>query len=934
MSMGPPKSKKKKAIVKRRAISSPRSSPTSSRLTQSTASPRRRQGNGNTSTIKNKSIKSNSPDRYRNRNRLTQSTTNVVKTTTKKTNTSSKYISTPIQNKLIMLQETPQQSSKTSSLSMLPVDPGNATPIIKSGNQNNKLFLLGNTPLLEKSQTETGPKRRSTIVDAKLVALPSRIFINNNQLPLTPPSHNAASTTQRMQSNKITSNIQVNLSNKLKHSRKSIVHRKKQVSAISKIQSIIRGKLIRKQTIAVRSIQSIVALQLQEALNQNRRLYGTTIRSTSELFKSIDRTNDGIIIKDEIYIALIQCLNLNITKQQIDQLFHLIKDHSESGIDESEFIHAFGGEQMFIQDGAFVTSSVPILTTLILTNPSPIPSEMEKEDTSIAVLTSSPSPLSSPLSSPPSPPPSPPFPPSILSSPPSTSSSSTPLSPPLPPPSSSSSFSSKYSPERSASSALWMPTYGSSVVIRSHPLHSTQRVTPSTSTTPTKEDIKMELSVSSSNTSLHSPTAFKSTIPMMLQAAIRWAESWTFGSSFDNKSSQRKNEKKIHHDVHALTNLPYTYKQWLIFVQRASKDYDQQQKEQKEQTNDSNTNSNPSNPSNPSIPSNNMNTDTKEKDTNQNTNNESKETTTTFPFALSKYIDWKNCRLLKAEFDGLLRAFETTSNVPSQRQQRRIFVVPSFLSSTILHVATKNPLPFLEFDEITQTSSNLLNSTSIIEIYVQRDCGLEDAVLARVFAEKECGVPSQPTELADLPLLLQDQNENSKIQKIQKIQLSTSELRTIIHKQPQRHCFKSICRCIARSHSVQVDEIDHVFTGAHRNPIACMSCTTSAFVRYRAANCATSYTFQCCKNTNRMQVRFGSIDKQMVELFRLYSKEDMRCMFIVLGLYNACDLHPVVVAFDVDVWWSVVFHFGSVAEGLRAVFVKEVANSIVLSFLL
>ena len=71
-----------------------------------------------------------------------------------------------------------------------------------------------------------------------------------------------------------------------------------------------------------------VALQLQEALNQNRRLYGTTIRSTSELFKSIDRTNDGIIIKDEIYIALIQCLNLNITKQQIDQLFHLIKDHS------------------------------------------------------------------------------------------------------------------------------------------------------------------------------------------------------------------------------------------------------------------------------------------------------------------------------------------------------------------------------------------------------------------------------------------------------------------------------------------------------------------------------------------------------------------------------------------------------------------------------
>ena len=78
---------------------------------------------------------------------------------------------------------------------------------------------------------------------------------------------------------------------------------------------------------------------------------------------------------------------------------------------------------------------------------------------------------------------------------------------------------------------------------------------------------------------------------MMLQAAIRWAESWTFGSSFDNKSSQRKNEKKIHHDVHALTNLPYTYKQWLTFVQRASKNYDQQQKEQKEQTNDSNTNS-------------------------------------------------------------------------------------------------------------------------------------------------------------------------------------------------------------------------------------------------------------------------------------------------------------------------------------------------------
>ena len=123
----------------------------------------------------------------------------------------------------------------------------------------------------------------------RIIRVPCRLRIQSN-------------ITQRMQSNKITSNIQVNLSNKLKHSRKSIVHRKKQVSAISKIQSIICGKLIRKQTIVVRSIQSIVALQLQEALNQNRRLYGTTIRSTSELFKSIDRTNDGIIIKDEIYI--------------------------------------------------------------------------------------------------------------------------------------------------------------------------------------------------------------------------------------------------------------------------------------------------------------------------------------------------------------------------------------------------------------------------------------------------------------------------------------------------------------------------------------------------------------------------------------------------------------------------------------------------------
>jgi len=398
-------------------------------------------------------------------------------------------------------------------------------------------------------------------------------------------------------------------------------------------------------------------------------------------------------------------------------------------------------------------------------------------------------------------------------------------------------------------------------------------------------------------------------IPMMLQAAIRWAESWTFGNG--------NRKQNIHHDVHMSTNKPFSYVQWLAFVQHASKSFDQrtQQVDESNKKQDSNS-------------------DTKKKEQEQTENTEKVRTT----IQLSEHIDWSSCLMLKAEFEGIMRSLKTTSNVPGQRQQRRIMVTPSFISLALLNVA-----PSLWADSFFQDIVNvdkMMKSTSsntVTELYVQRDCGLEDAVLARIMAEKEYGVRQRKENQAlhDKKTTSSPGSTSIKVNPRLKVHLSRKCMKNLVQHASdsnRRTKYKFICRCVSRAPKhVVVDDVDSVFTGAHRHPLACLSCTTSAFVRYRAAT-STLFKITPCEGSNRWSVIFGTEHRRMTEKIRLYTKEDIRCILLVLGLHNPSDLHPVIMSYDVDIWWSVVAHFGSVAQGLRDVFQKEVAQALVLSF--
>ena len=153
--------------------------------------------------------------------------------------------------------------------------------------------------------------------------------------------------------------------------------------------------------------------------------------------------------------------------------------------------------------------------------------------------------------------------------------------------------------------------------------------------------------------------------------------------------------------------------------------------------------------------------------------------------------------------------------------------------------------------------------------------------------------------------------------------------------------YKVICRCANQkknSHNTEGNktlnncnnsELNHFLSSIHEHSMSCRGCTTSAFVRYRAATCAI---YRVNQIKNRLTVFFGSKGRQMIESFRLFTKEDIKCLFTVISLYNPIDLTPAVIAYDKDVWWSVVYHFGSISECIRNLFVEEVAQALLLSF--
>jgi actin-related protein len=401
-----------------------------------------------------------------------------------------------------------------------------------------------------------------------------------------------------------------------------------------------------------------------------------------------------------------------------------------------------------------------------------------------------------------------------------------------------------------------------------------------------------------------------STIPMMLQAAIRWASTWTFDST-------KHSQNNIHLDVHPSTNNPYSYEQWLAFVQRASRGYTIALNASQEQKDSCKKNG-----------------FQEEHATNKSTTAKNEHASLamfgplpTEPMDLSDYVSWFHCRMLRAEFDGLNKAMGCCCS----GQQKVIMVVPSFATCALLSIASSwdTPLSNGAFEEMVEVSTKMKTATQNIEILVHRNSGLKDAVQARLMAEREC---------KQLPTRRRRNEKSSAVTDTRDlIRVSTQRLMQLVQRSQNttlRTSYKCLCRCNANGPA-------ELLAGAHHHPTSCISCMTSAFVRYAAA-CCSIYTMEdrhgtttetaSSNQSNRIQVTFGSEGRMMEEKFRLYTKEDVRCLFVVLGLNNPGDLHPVIVAYDLDVWWSIVYHYGSVSEGLRQIFEAGVAEAIILSF--
>jgi actin-related protein len=401
-----------------------------------------------------------------------------------------------------------------------------------------------------------------------------------------------------------------------------------------------------------------------------------------------------------------------------------------------------------------------------------------------------------------------------------------------------------------------------------------------------------------------------STIPMMLQAAIRWASTWTFDST-------KHSQNNIHLDVHPSTNNPYSYEQWLAFVQRASRGYTIALNASQEQKDSCKKNG-----------------FQEEHATNKSTTAKNEHASLamfgplpTEPMDLSDYVSWFHCRMLRAEFDGLNKAMDCCCS----GKQKVIMVVPSFATCALLSIASSwdTPLSNGAFEEMVEVSTKMKTATQNIEILVHRNSGLKDAVQARLMAEREC---------KQLPTRRRRNEKSSAVTDTRDlIRVSTQRLMQLVQRSQNttlRTSYKCLCRCNANGPA-------ELLAGAHHHPTSCISCMTSAFVRYAAA-CCSIYTMEdrhgtttetaSSNQSNRIQVTFGSEGRMMEEKFRLYTKEDVRCLFVVLGLNNPGDLHPVIVAYDLDVWWSIVYHYGSVSEGLRQIFEAGVAEAIILSF--
>jgi hypothetical protein len=401
-----------------------------------------------------------------------------------------------------------------------------------------------------------------------------------------------------------------------------------------------------------------------------------------------------------------------------------------------------------------------------------------------------------------------------------------------------------------------------------------------------------------------------STIPMMLQAAIRWASTWTFDST-------KHSQNNIHLDVHPSTNNPYSYEQWLAFVQRASRGYTIALNASQEQKDSCKKNG-----------------FQEEHATNKSTTTKNEHASLamfgplpTEPMDLSDYVSWFHCRMLRAEFDGLNKAMDCCCS----GQQKVIMVVPSFATCALLSIASSwdTPLSNGAFEEMVEVSTKMKTATQNIEILVHRNSGLKDAVQARLMAERECKQLPTRRRRNEESLAVTDTRDL--------IRVSTQRLMQLVQRSQNttlRTSYKCLCRCNANGPA-------ELLAGAHHHPTSCISCMTSAFVRYAAACCSiftmgdqhgTTTETASSNQSNRIQVTFGSEGRMMEEKFRLYTKEDVRCLFVVLGLNNPGDLHPVIVAYDLDVWWSIVYHYGSVSEGLRQIFEAGVAEAIILSF--
>ena len=385
---------------------------------------------------------------------------------------------------------------------------------------------------------------------------------------------------------------------------------------------------------------------------------------------------------------------------------------------------------------------------------------------------------------------------------------------------------------------------------------------------------------------------------MMTQAAIRWAESW--------RCDQVQTRLTVHVDVCVATNRPYNYEQFLTFIQHASKDFD--------------------------VALIRTNHDAFKSECNQ----------IMMQQTLKDAVDWSACCLLKAEMSGIIQALEV-STVPDQRQKSRILVLPSFAACTLLEIGqAERQLMKDSFDEIHRATELLNASTFKTELLVQRDCGLEDSILACTMADSMAKIKCQ--EFGSGSVLCPEKSARRDLQRRRLVGMVSlkwlKNMITLRGRSSNRSSYKFICRCVARTNQRNpAEDMDHCFTGAHRHQVACLSCTTSAFVRYRAVACLM-FDVQPFKprtdfagkttTTMRMTALLGNNDHVMCEQFRLYTKEDVRCLLLLMGMFNPSNLHPILLAHDVDVWWSICIHYGSVTGGLRQIFVKEIADALVL----